>query len=116
MHPLKLDLTTKFLPGEEVHEVFLDDDIGAWNVSSWKIDRLAIFVLSEKRLDISYMSGDWQIPAHESNNFFRNSYDAAKEAKRRNNELLSRVHKMYDEYNALLSKSKPKKKSKKKGK
>ena len=110
MKALNLLVHAKFFPGDEVHEVFLDTDIDAWNTSSWKVDHLEVAITSPYAGNhkVFYVDGDFRVSSSEDNNLFRTSLEAANEAKRRNNERIEEMAK------DLARQFKPKSKSKKK--
>lgn len=77
---------SRFAPGDEVHEVYFDEDIDAWNVDSWSV-REVHACIDERGTTCSYISqpgfSDMQVP--ESKDLFDTSLDASNEAKKRNN-------------------------------
>jgi len=82
--------TPKLKVGDRIHEIFYDDDINAWNVSSWKIGAVYIrFVSSHPDPEVLYLPKGFEhelglATSEKSDCWYKHSLTAAEAAKKRN--------------------------------
>ena len=83
-NPAGLELIQpKFSIGQEIHVVFWDGDIDAYNVEEFVCDWIRVTYKANSG-QIEYGHGDIDCGYDELNDLFETSYDAAQEAKTRN--------------------------------
>lgn len=84
---MKLIVDTRFIIGDTVWEVFQDDDIGAWNVCDWVVNKIVVGPKPnvESKNQVSYIANDsLDMVVEDCDDLYVTSLAAANEAKERN--------------------------------
>lgn len=86
--PLQVTLNPRFALGDEVWEVFWNDDIGAWDFESWRVEAINVKI-NEHGAEFVYIpvAGMSDIQIDETDELFHKAWDAAQTARKRNREL-----------------------------
>jgi hypothetical protein len=90
-NPNQITVEPRFGVGDDMHEVYFDDDIGAYNVCSVRVHRVVITISEDPYSDgtvslCEYVTdpGFSDVTIPESEDLFETSYAACQEAKSRN--------------------------------